>query len=422
MAGHGVGFDWPAWERLAGEAEARATASRAALDTAAPPRPEGEAGAHAKSERKGTGAVWNWNSPAQVRAALACAGAAVESTGDEVLAGLDHPLAGALRDYREAAQLVKMYGRHWAGFVEEAGEGGRIYAGWHQLGTATGRSSGSSPNLQQVPKTAVYRRCFAAPPRRLLVACDFAQVQLRAVAKLSNDRGMLEALRRGEDLHTLTARAVTGKAKVGAGERKLAKALNFGLCFGMGAERFRGYARKDFGIRLTDLQAAEYRDAFFRTWPGLALWHRKEALRQQRVKEGREAPGESRTALGRRRLFTDKTRLTDRLNTPAQGLEADGAKRALAYLWERRDECPGAYPVLFTHDEIVVECAADQAGAVGAWLKRAMTDAMAPLLAPVPVGEIEVKVAPTWGGGLPGRERRLAESPADNQLSPVTEE
>jgi DNA polymerase-1 len=90
-------------------------------------------------------------------------------------------------------------------------------------------------------------------------------------------------------------------------------------------------------------------------------------------------------------------RYTEKLNSPVQGTGADGLKLALALLWERRDQAPGAFPVLVVHDEIVVECGRDEADAVSAWLRQAMTDAMSPLTAPVPV-EVEVKVARTWGG------------------------
>jgi DNA polymerase-1 len=86
---------------------------------------------------------------------------------------------------------------------------------------------------------------------------------------------------------------------------------------------------------------------------------------------------------------------TWRLNTPVQGTGADGLKSALALLWERRAEVPGAFPVAVVHDEILVECDAEQAGAVAAWLRQAMVDGMQPLIDPVPV-EVEVKVARTW--------------------------
>ena len=88
---------------------------------------------------------------------------------------------------------------------------------------------------------------------------------------------------------------------------------------------------------------------------------------------------------------------TEKLNTPDQGTGADGLKAGLALLWERRDQVPGAFPVLIVHDEIVDECDRDQSEVVSSWIKKAMIDGMAPLIEPVPV-EVEVKVAETWGG------------------------
>lgn len=89
--------------------------------------------------------------------------------------------------------------------------------------------------------------------------------------------------------------------------------------------------------------------------------------------------------------------VTEVLNSPVQGTGADGLKAALALLWERRADCPGAVPVLVCHDEIVVECPADQADRTAAWLTRCMADGMSPLIAPVPVA-VEVSVGPTWAG------------------------
>jgi DNA polymerase-1 len=149
------------------------------------------------------------------------------------------------------------------------------------------------------------------------------------------------------------------------------------------------YARSNYGLDLTEAQAAQYRRAFFASYPGLERWHRQ---------AGNSRARECRTLAGRRRLLDDKTPYTHRLNTPVQGTEADGAKLAMALLWERRDQCPGAFPVLFVHDEIVVECDEAEADAAAAWLKQAMLDGMAPLVEPVPV-EVEVKVGRTWGGG-----------------------
>jgi DNA polymerase I-like protein with 3'-5' exonuclease and polymerase domains len=154
---------------------------------------------------------WDWNSPLQVKEAFAAASVMLESTADDELAKVDHPMAGLLRDYRAACKLVTTYDNGWANHVSLDG---RIYASWNQLGTVAGRISCSEPNLQQVPRDLRYRRCFAAPAGRVLVKADYSQLQLRIAAKVSGDEAMLDAYARGEDLHTLTARKLTGKEEV----------------------------------------------------------------------------------------------------------------------------------------------------------------------------------------------------------------
>jgi DNA polymerase-1 len=223
----------------------------------------------------------------------------------------------------------------------------------------------------------------------VLVKADYSQIELRIAAKVSGDKGMLDAYQRGDDLHTLTAKRVLGVEQVTKEDRQLAKALTFGLLYGMGAKRFRGYARSHYGLDLTEEEAHRYRNAFFQNYPGLVSWHR-------RVGRSGNQMIETRTLAGRRRRNVD--RYTEKLNGPVQGAGADGLKLALALLWERRDQVPGAFPVLAVHDEIVVECDKNQAGAVTDWFKAAMKAAMSPLLTPVPV-KVEVKVASTWGGG-----------------------
>ncbi len=197
---------------------------------------------------------------------------------------------------------------------------------------------------------------------------------------------MLDAYRQGLDLHTLTARRILGKEEVTKADRQLSKSLNFGLLYGMGAKGFRVYARSSYGVELTAAQAKEYRNAFFRAYPCLRKWH---------TKASGDAAIDTRTLAGRCRRSV--RRFTEKLNTPVQGTGADGLKAALGLLWERRDQTPGTFPVLVVHDEIVVECDEAQAEVVSGWLKQAMIDGMAPLIDPVPV-EVEVNVAPTWGG------------------------
>jgi DNA polymerase-1 len=263
-----------------------------------------------------------------------------------------------------------------------------VYAGWKQIGSDAGRMSCSKPNLQQVPRGKAYRCCVRAPEGRVLVKADYSQIELRIAAKVTGDRAMLDAYHRGEDIHTATARSILGIEEVTKEHRQLAKACGFGLIYGMSAGGLQSYARNGYGVEMTAEEAGRYRESFFDTYAGLRAWH-------NRVK--RERAAESRTLAGRRRLFDDKTPDTFRFNSPVQGTGADGLKLALALLWERRGRCPGAFPVLVVHDEIVVECDRDQADAVASWLKQAMLDGMAPLVAPVPV-EVEVKVARTWGG------------------------
>jgi DNA polymerase I len=371
----GTPFDRTAWQALTDESHREADDLAQRLDEAGPVRP----GFLCKD------GAWNWDSPDQVLEAFGLLGYKIESTDDETLASIDHPIAGMLRQRRAAMKRVGTYGTDW---LKHVAEDGRVYPSWNQLGTVAGRTSCSAPNLQQVPRDKRYRRCFAAPSGRVLVKGDYSQLQLRIAAKVANDERMLTAYRGGEDLHTLTARRITGKEEVTKNDRQIAKAVNFGLLFGLGAKGLRAYAKSNYGLDLTESQAAQYRRAFFTAYPGLERWHRR---------EGNSRASECRTLGGRRRLLDDKTPFTHRLNTPVQGTEADGAKLAMAIVWERRLEVPGAIPVLFCHDEIVVECDVGQADTVKDWLRRAMVEAMAPLIDPVPV-EVEVKVGQTWVG------------------------
>jgi DNA polymerase-1 len=220
---------------------------------------------------------------------------------------------------------------------------------------------------------------------------DYNQMQLRIAARIAGEQNMMDAYARGDDLHTLTARQLTGKADPTKADRQLAKAVNFGLLFGLGARGLRAYAKANYGLDLTEAEASRYRRAFFTAYPALQVWHRR---------EGNSRSRECRTLAGRRRLLDDATPYTQRLNTPVQGTEADGAKQALALLWERRDQCPGAFPILFVHDELVVESGQEQVEAVARWLRQAMYDGMADLIAPVPV-LVEVSVGPSWNEQQP---------------------
>jgi DNA polymerase-1 len=405
LAGSGVPFDRDGWLALEAPAKAAAAAAAAELDALAPSKPPPPpkftpTGRPSRAKVDPKVYQWNYNSADQLLAMLDLAGVDLplrpewdygrrawvdkRSTAKEVLEQVDHPLAAALLRYKEAQGRVSKFGASW---LRSLGADGRLHADWFQMEAATGRMSCRKPPLQQMPRDPAYRRCVRAPEGRVLVKCDYGQIELRIAAKISGDAAMLAAYERGEDLHDATARNVLGAETVTKAHRQLAKPLNFGLVYGMGANGLRPYAR-GYGVELTVEQAGEYRDDFFRAYPGLAAWHRA-------VSESR---GDTRTLAGRRRLFPrhDDDSLAARLNAPVQGTGADGLKLALALLWERRHDCPAAFPVIACHDEIVVECTAAYAKRAAAWLAEAMRDGKAPLLDPVPVGPLEAKVGPTW--------------------------
>jgi DNA polymerase-1 len=373
LARSGVNFNQDTWSQLAQEAERDAQRLSEELDAAAPPT----------LQRGMFGGERNWDSPEQVKQALLAAGYPVENTDDDTLARANHPFAELVREYRDARKRCTTYGRDWLKHVRQDG---RVYAHWQQIGATSGRMACGSPNLQNLPRGA-YRRCFQAPAGRTLIKADYSQIELRIAAKISGDANMLAAYQAGHDLHTLTARRVLGMETVNKEQRQLAKALNFGLLYGMGSKGFQGYAKAKYALDLSEDQANAYRMAFFKAYPGLAAWHR-------RVKQGHAA--ETRTLAGRRCLLHKEAYDTFRLNAPVQGTGADGLKLALALLWERREQAPGAFVVLVVHDEIVVESDESQADLTSKWLKGAMLDGMAPLIDPVPV-EVELKHASSWG-------------------------
>lgn len=325
----------------------------------------------------------NWDSPVQVLNFLRKEGVDVEDTRDYTLAKFaQHPIVSALIEYREAAKIVSSYGSKWF----EYGASGRIYPSWQQIGTETGRMSCRSPNVQQVSREPLFRSAFRPGEGRVLIKADYSQIELRIVAELTGEPNLLEAFLTGKDLHTLTASLILDKdpSQVTKEDRQLAKALNFGLIYGLGAEGFQKYARNSYGVNLSIDEARELRKKFFKAYPGIRWWH-------QEQKEGEEIV---RTFSGRMRK-TD--RFTEKLNTPVQGTGADGLKEALALLWERRGEVgENVFPVISVHDEIVLEAPEEDALKALGWLVRNMEDGMNRFLRFVPVA-VEGGVYRDWG-------------------------
>jgi DNA polymerase I len=381
MSGAGVPIDADGWREHARKAVADAARLKDELSTLTPEHPDGKA--------------WNFGSHQQVRKIAKLLGVDLPDTKDETLAlyTQEHEFIAALRDYRKASKLASTYGAGWleSGYYRD----GRIYASWRQLRAATGRMACDHPNLQNIPRMGPLRSYIRAPEGRLFVIADYSQIELRIAAKISGDKEMLSAYAEGRDLHTLTAQSLTGRTKVSKDDRKLAKAVNFGLLYGMGANGLRSYALKSYGVEMSSVEASRYRRRFFETYSDLKRWHDKERWAWQ------SGETETRTLTGRRR--TNVERLTDRLNAPVQGTGADGLKLAIILLWERRDECRGAVSVLVCHDEIVVECDEDRGEETKRWLEKAMIEGMDTVLngtdeVDVPV-EVEARIARSWGDG-----------------------
>ncbi|CDR95746.1 DNA polymerase I, putative [Babesia bigemina] len=269
----------------------------------------------------------------------------IQDTSERTLArNTYHPAIEALREYRKANKAVTAFTEKIPNHIDATT--GRIYPNINQIGAESGRFSCDNPNLQQIPRDHRFRECFVADPGHKFVIADFSQIELRIAADIAEDRKMIEAYNSGQDLHALTASLVKGKpiAEVTKDERQLAKAVNFGLIFGMSLAGFRNYAEVGYGVRLGMNEAREIYDSFFRNYSGIANWH-------ERMKNSK--PMSVRTLSNRLSIF-DQFSFTRSLNYPVQGTSADITKEAMALLVDRV-EAFGGRMVLCVHDEIILE-------------------------------------------------------------------
>ncbi len=332
----------------------------------------------------------NLASPKQLLPALTSRGIPLASTSEESLQSCGDseivPKILAHRSFEKQAQQA-------ASLLESLGPDGRIHGRFDPTGTATGRFSSKSPNLQNIGRGEL-RSCFIAPEGRSLVVADYSQVELRVAAALAGETRMIEAYQRGDDLHKITASAVLGRPleAVTKYDRQLAKAVNFGLLYGQNAKGLVRYAKTSYGVDLTEDEARAIRQKFFATYGHLRQWH---GLSHQQAERGVE---EVRTITGRRRLIPSTAsaweRFTALVNTPVQGGSADGIKQALIDLAARLPE--GAKIISTVHDEIIVECDAAQSESVRDLLASVMRETMQALFPQVPI-EVEARVCTNWG-------------------------
>jgi DNA polymerase I len=334
----------------------------------------------------------NPNSPQQVLAALQAFGIPVNSTNQKELVPLakHYPVIRALLDYRRLSKITATFADSLPKHIHPVTA--RIHPTYYQLGARSGRFSCRNPPLQTIPRDAAARTCFIAAPDYRIVRADYSQIELRIVARLSGDARMQRAYRRGEDLHRLTAALVTGKAidAVSEEDRRLAKAINFGLIYGMGAAKLQSYAEMKYGVTLSLEEAKAFRKRFFEAYTGVAEWH--ETIKRSYIRGIKE----SRTLAGRRRRWTDKPRLAELLNHPVQGLNADITKLALVKLVKVLVDT-GSKLICTVHDEILLECPAAEVKHVSNLLHRCMVVAARRFLHPIPV-VVDVGISTSWGG------------------------
>ena len=280
------------------------------------------------------------------------------STDEDVLEklALDYPLPKTLLEYRALAKLKSTYTDKLPRMVNP--RTGRVHTNYGQATAVTGRLASNDPNLQNIPiRTPEGRRireAFIAPPGHVIVSADYSQVELRIMAHLSGDQGLLDAFARGEDIHRATAAEIFGRAprEVTSEERRYAKVINFGLIYGMSAF---GLAQQ-LGLERATAQA--YIDSYFARYPGVARYMESTRLAAR-------AQGYVETVFGRR-LWLPEIRSSNparrggaeraAINAPMQGTAADLIKLAMIAVQEWIDRGQlGAKLIMQVHDELVFE-------------------------------------------------------------------
>jgi DNA polymerase-1 len=333
----------------------------------------------------------NLESPAQVMDALAQMGIKIEGTRSWQLQAVakDHPAIAKLLEYRSVQKLLSSYGPALLEHIHPLT--GRLHADFRQMGATGGRMSCSDPNLQQVPNTPEFRKCFSAPAGRTLVIADYSQIELRILADWSQDTALVKALMSGEDLHCVTASQMFGIPlnQVSKAQRAAAKQLNYGIMYGLGAPGLA--ARIDCSVEEAEGLLRKY----FAAYSGVNAFLREAADRAVRDRE-------CRTRSGRLIYFSydpnDRSQVAaaQRLgkNAPIQGSSADIIKRALALLYDSLKPLD-ARIVNCVHDEIVVEVAEGETGECAAIVEREMVAASREFIRSVPV-TVDIVAGKAW--------------------------
>ena len=317
------------------------------------------------------------------------------STSEEVLEelALDYPLPKVILQYRGLAKLKSTYTDKLPLMINP--KTGRVHTSYHQAVTATGRLSSTDPNLQNIPvrneEGRRIRQAFIAPKDYVIVSADYSQIELRIMAHLSRDKGLLKAFAEGQDIHRATAAEVFGLPldSVSNEQRRSAKAINFGLIYGMSAF---GLSRQ---LNIPRKESQKYMDLYFERYPGVLEY-------MERTRAQAKESGYVETLDGRRLYLPDiKSSNAARragaeraaINAPMQGTAADIIKRAMIAVdaWLQQEK-PRVRMIMQVHDELVFEVHKDDIEAVTKKIHELMessTQLDVPLL-------VEVGSGPNW--------------------------
>ena len=299
------------------------------------------------------------------------------STNEEVLEELafSHELPKVLVEHRGLSKLKSTYTDKLPQMVNP--QTGRVHTSYHQAVTATGRLSSSDPNLQNIPirneEGRRIRQAFIAREGFTVVAADYSQIELRIMAHLSQDQGLINAFTQGKDIHRSTAAEIFGVAldEVTSEQRRNAKAINFGLIYGMSAF---GLSRQ-LGIGRADAQS--YMDLYFKRYPGVQTF-------MHDIREKAKAQGYVETLFGRRLYLPDinssngmRRKAAERvaINAPMQGTAADIIKRAMIQLDQKLQNDPDIAMIMQVHDELVFEVRSEKVEFYSEFIKTHMESA-----------------------------------------------
>jgi DNA polymerase-1 len=362
-----------------------------------------------------------WTSPDQVAALIRSRGHTLPltkkkknyQTTNKALTPLiaRDPLIQVFLKWRKAQKLVSTYGLTLLEGKPADNDGepfyvestGRLYGDLHQAGTRTGRMASSKPNLQNLPRDKRYRRCFVAKPGYALVKADFSQIEVRAAAVIYGCEVMIAALKSGADIHRLTAANLLHipESEVTEEQRRMAKAVVFGMLFGMGGPGLQEYAFTTYGVVMTLDAAKGYIEQFYTMYPGAARY--RDAAKRDRRQVIRMPTGRLRIIHPVMKEWGDGSPKLDygytvRLNTPVQGSACDVMKAALIRIDAHLHGVPGIRLCSVVHDEIIAEVPLAHVDMIQGWLKQHMNAAFIEILGDIVPCDVEVTVGLDWAG------------------------